>query len=131
MQAKVEEFKEMLVDMKRQLDRIEEKQEEMLRDGKLIGSVESGGKQEEVTQEDKEGKTDEKTSISSIIKKFGGNNSEDSSDDEEDEVEEDEEEEDEDDEEEEKGSGERGRMGLVAMAGGSFLIGGALYHHSG
>ena len=125
MQAKVEEFKEMLVDMKRQLDRIEEKQEEMLRDGKLIGSVESGGKQEEVMQDDEEGKTDKKTFISSIIKKFGGNNSEDSSDDEEDD------EEDEDDEEEEKGSGERGRMGLVAMAGGAFLIGGALHNHSG
>ena len=133
----VEECKEMLVNMQGQLDRMEEKQEEMVRKRRLITSVESGEKQEEVMQDGSEGKTDKKSPISSIIKKLGWN----SSDDEEDEDEEEDEEEKEEEEEEKKGSGGRRRIPLVAMAhaisdispmgGGVILIGGALHHHLG
>ena len=117
----VEECKEMLVNMQGQLDRMEEKQEEMVRNSRFIASE----KQEEVMQDGSEGKTDKKTPISSIIKKFGWNSSDDGSDDEEDE------EDDEEDEEEEEGSGERRRIALVAMGGAAILIGGALHHHLG
>ena len=130
----VEECKEMLVNMQGQLDRMEEKQEEMVRKSRLITSVESGEKQEEVMQDGSEGKTDKKTPISSIIKKFGGNSSEDGSDDEEDEDlkdGDDEEEEEEEDGDEEEGSGGRRTMALMAIASGTVLIGGALHHHLG
>ena len=120
----VEECKEMLVNMQRQMDRMEEKQEEMVRNSRFIASE----KQEEVMQDGSEGKTDKKTPISSIFKKFGWNSSDDGSNDDDDEEEDDEEDEEEEDEE---GSGGRRRIALVAMGGASILIGGALHHHLG
>ena len=111
-----EECKQMLVKMQRQLDRMEEKQDEMVKGGRLNGSLlESKDKnKDEATQDDGDDKAGMKTPISSSIKKFeeaDNEDNEDSSDDE---------------EEEEQSPGGRDKLALVAMAGGAILIGGAL-----
>lgn len=105
----VDECKQMLVNIQRQLDRMEEKQDEVVRDENKVEAMPDGGK----------GKKDKKAPISSSIKKFEDTSSEDSSDGEE---------EGEEDEEEEEGPGGRSKVPLVAMAGGAILIGGALQH---
>ena len=97
----VEECKEMLVNMQRQLNRIEEEQGWMVR-GSLLESAE---------------KKDETGKNTSNIKKFEENSSEDSSDGEEDE-----------EQVEEQVHGRRSKVALAAMAGGAILIGGALQH---
>ena len=97
----VEECKEMLVNMQRQLNRIEEEQGWMVR-GSLLESAE---------------KKDETGKNTSDIKKFEENSSEDSSDGEEDE-----------EQVEEQVLGRKSKVALAAMAGGAILIGGALQH---
>lgn len=97
----VEECKEMLVNMQRQLNRIEEEQGWMVR-GSLLESAE---------------KKDETGKNTSNIKKFEENSSEDSSDGEEDE-----------EQVEEQVLGRKSKVALAAMAGGAILIGGALQH---
>ena len=97
----VEECKEMLVNMQRQLNRIEEEQGWMVR-GSLLESAE---------------KKDETGKNTSNIKKFEENSSEDSSDEEEDE-----------EQVEEQVLGRKSKVALAAMAGGAILIGGALQH---
>ena len=97
----VEECKEMLVNMQRQLNRIEEEQGWMVR-GSLLKSAE---------------KKDETGKNTSNIKKFEENSSEDSSDGEEDE-----------EQVEEQVLGRKSKVALAAMAGGAILIGGALQH---
>ena len=97
----VEECKEMLVNMQRQLNRIEEEQGWMVR-GSLLESAE---------------KKDETGKNTSNIKKFEENSSEDSRDEEEDE-----------EQVEEQVHGRKSKVALAAMAGGAILIGGALQH---
>ena len=97
----VEECKEMLVNMQRQLNRIEEEQGWMVR-GSLLESAE---------------KKDETGKNTSNIKKFEENSSEDSRDGEEDE-----------EQVEEQVLGRKSKVALAAMAGGAILIGGALQH---
>ena len=116
-----DECKQMLVNMQRQLDRMEEKQDEMVRGGRFNASLLEGKDEnkDEATQDGGEDKTGQKKPISSSIKKFeetGSEDNEDSSDEEEDE------------EEEERSPGGRSKVALVAMAGGAILIGGALQH---
>ena len=109
-----DECKQMLVKMQRQLDRMEEKQDEMVRGGRLNGSLLESKDKNEATQDDSDDKAGMKTPISSSIKKFeeaDNEGNEDSSDDE---------------EEEEQSPGGRDKLALVAMAGGAILIGGAL-----
>ena len=119
-----DECKQMLVNMQRQLDRMEEKQDEVVRGGRFNGSLleSKDENKDKAMQDGDEGKPDKKTPISSIIKKFEATSCEDSSDEEEDEEKE------EDEEEEERSPGGRSKVALVAMAGGAILIGGALQH---
>ena len=86
----VEECKEMLVNVQRQLDRIEEKQDKMVRDGRFNGSLLERAEDEDEAMRDgrqREAKTDKKTPLPSTIKKVEENSSEESSDEEEDEEE--------------------------------------------